>query len=112
VESPEQQHVGTPMSSAMVPRCTNGTKLRRHGPQPHPNFIEVFRQATFDDGDGTLEGAGENRAPVIDALVAIMPRCGHSQASGPVWEAFVNTASNYRGRMFVRRAVCCSSYLS
>jgi len=31
------------------------------GPQPHPNFIEVFRKASIDDGEWALAGAGEDR---------------------------------------------------
>ena len=30
------------------------------GPQPHPGFIGVFGEAAYDDGDRTLEGAGED----------------------------------------------------
>jgi hypothetical protein len=26
------------------------------GPQPHPDFIEVFGQAALDDGEGEVEG--------------------------------------------------------
>jgi len=29
------------------------------GPQPHPNFIEVFGQAPLDNRDGTVAGTGE-----------------------------------------------------
>ena len=30
------------------------------GPQPHPGFIEVFCEAAFYNGDGEVEGAGED----------------------------------------------------
>jgi hypothetical protein len=29
------------------------------GPQPHPDFVEVFGQAAVGDGAGEVEGAGE-----------------------------------------------------
>jgi hypothetical protein len=31
------------------------------GPQPHPNFIEVFGNAALDDGNRTVERAGKNQ---------------------------------------------------
>jgi hypothetical protein len=36
------------------------------GPQPHPNFIELFGDSAFNHGDGTLEGAGEDGEGVKD----------------------------------------------
>ena len=43
------------------------------GPQPHPSFIEVFREAAVDDGKGTVERAGEDVAKVIDATALSCP---------------------------------------
>jgi len=30
------------------------------GPQPHPNFVDFFSAATFDDRDGAVARAGED----------------------------------------------------
>jgi hypothetical protein len=37
---------------------------RTIGPEPHPNFINVFSQAAVDHGDGAVAGAGEDAAEV------------------------------------------------
>ena len=34
------------------------------GPQPHPGFIEVFREVAVDVGHREVAGAGEDRARV------------------------------------------------
>jgi hypothetical protein len=47
-------------------RARLGDRLYRvnRGPQPHPSFIEVFRDAALDDRHWGVEGAGENGTEV------------------------------------------------
>ena len=64
--------------------------LGASGPQPHPNFIEVFCQATVDDGyrevagtgeDGAAGPAGKGKTAVISA--GRLPRTG-AEGGGPM----------------------------
>jgi hypothetical protein len=47
------------MLPLLVPRAR---KRGQFGPQPHPNFIEVFCQAAVGDGHRTVERAGKDAA--------------------------------------------------
>jgi hypothetical protein len=53
-----EEHARVPTIPRYLMRTTALPVLE--GPQPHPSFIEVFGEATFDNGDRAVAGAGDD----------------------------------------------------
>jgi hypothetical protein len=98
--------------------------------RPQPNFIDLYVATTFDDGDGTLEGAGEDEEaargkqdftpPSLKATLILNDRVfmtiNHSRAIPRAcarnrWSARVSNVGQASGVSTSHRETCRRFYL-